>query len=103
MIPEVYCPDPGTVESADCGICETKMDVTRDAYGPTSSLMGMAGRKRKHDFFHCPHRKEKWHIQVKQLKEAARKTPSKTFEDIYLTEVAEILKTRQPSKEVSIC
>jgi len=96
-----FSPSPGEYESINCDTCNTKMDVIRGVYGPTSSIEAMARRKHLHDSFICSHRGEMWHIQVDRLQLLATKTPSKTFEIMLLAEVDGILRTRVETKEVS--
>ena len=97
---DVYMPDPGTVKEAHCGICKEIMTVKRDCVGPTSSIMAMGGSKRNYDSFYCPHRDTNWHKQVKVLQKKAKETPSKTLEEIYLSEAKNILATRKATKEI---
>jgi len=95
-----YFPDPGTVDKAFCGLCGTEMEVKRDCEGPTSFVMAMGRSKRKYDSFYCPNREADWHYQVAALKEAVKKTPSARIQKIYEEEIAEVLQTRVPTKNV---
>ncbi len=94
-----YTPDPGTVEGpVQCGVCGTEMTVHRNCYGPTSSIMAMAGSKRYYDSFSCPLSEEAWHKQVIRLREAKYKTPSATIADILEKEIQQVLDTRTPTR-----
>ena len=97
-IQDIYMPDPGEVDEADCGICGTRMTVKRNCHGPTSYTMAMAGSGRPHDFFECPHRKEGWHRQVKDLQHYKRKVPSAFAGRLIQEEIDLILQVRQHTK-----
>jgi len=61
-------PAPGTVQTAECGVCGAKMNVSRNVLGPTGFAEAMAGRKHRHDSFVCPHIAEDWHKRICRLK-----------------------------------
>ena len=61
-------PVPGTVETAECGVCGAQMNIRRNVLGPTSSVEAMAGRKHRHDSFVCPRIEEDWHKRIYRLK-----------------------------------
>lgn len=61
----------------------------------------MAGIKSPHDVFECPNVKDLWHKQVASLQREARGTVSGRLEVIYREEIADILRTRQPSRDLS--
>lgn len=96
----VFTPDPGEVEGpVFCGVCGTQMTEKRDCYGPTSSIMAMAGSKRGYDFFECPVRGELWHKQVCALRDKARNNPSGKLRAMFLEEAEEILATKKATVE----
>ena len=96
----VYSPDSSSnIKEAFCGICGDKMNVQRNILGATSVTEGRSGRKHLHDRFECFNIKEKWHLQVKAIREKMRYTPSKAIENLMAEEVEVILKTRKPTKE----
>lgn len=97
---ESYFPDPDTVDHADCGVCGSRMSVTRGCDGPTNFAMAMSKSTRVHDSFTCPHREEDWHIQVRRLKSDARHTASTRLQNLYEEEIKEILETRTATKKV---
>ncbi len=98
---ECFFPEPGEVESMNCEVCGSVCDVKRNVSGPRSWGGAMAGISTLHDYFYCPHTDEKWHKQVRILKEQSRKTASKQLEKILLDEAKVIILTRQETKEVS--
>ncbi len=61
-------PKPGTVDKVNCGVCGAQMKVRRNVLGPISRAMAMAGKKRRHDSFACPHVKRNWHQKIYLLK-----------------------------------
>lgn len=91
----VYFPDPGTVKEAHCGICNEKMDVKRNVYGPTQWAMAVSGRKRMHDSFMCPNYNKTWHKRVVDLKTEKYQTTSRKLRRLINEEIREILKTRE--------
>jgi len=95
---DVFMPDPGTHEKVECGVCGTEMNVRRDIQGPTSYVMVIGGSSRKHDFFSCPHREEKWHKQVVELRKFMRTCPSARLNEIVQSEINFVLSERQPTR-----
>jgi len=91
----VYFPDPGTVKKARCGICNEKMDVKRNVYGPTQRAMAVSGSKRMHDFFKCPNYDKPWHKRAADLKAEKYQTTSRKVRQLISEEIREILKTRE--------
>lgn len=99
---DIFLAEPGVLqEPQHCRVCGQQMDVTRNVHGPTSSIGAMFGSKRLHDQFACPNVGEKWHTQVYNLRRQAEDTPSAAIQKIIEDEIQQILKTRQPTKEVS--
>lgn len=97
----VYFPDPGTVQSAKCGICGTEMEVTRNVNGPTQFVMAVSGAKRLHDAFFCPHYKDDWHKRVSDLwGEIGIGTKSAKIKKLIREEIGEILKKRKVPEEM---
>jgi len=94
-------PRPGERESIDCGVCGDAMEVRRDMHGPTGMAEAMGGGGHPHDSFRCPNIDEDWHVQVKRIREAAERTPSKRTEQALLEEAAEIAASRRATKKVS--
>ncbi len=82
-----------------CGVCGDVMRERRDIFGPTGMIESMAGNGHRHDTFTCPNRGEVWHDQVRALHSQIRDTPSVLIADMLLQEVAEVLRTRTPTKE----
>jgi hypothetical protein len=95
-------PDPGKYDELTCGICDTKMSVKRDAFGPTSFAAAMAGKGRKHDTFSCPYREDDWHVQAKKLLHEIQATPSSRIAEIMLAEFYQIIQERKVTKKISI-
>jgi hypothetical protein len=93
------CPEPGEVKEMTCDICGTVMDVTRNAEGPTSSVMAMAKLTRVHDFFRCHHREKDWHRQAKALLKLANDTPSLELAKMFEKEAKrDVLHNRKATK-----
>lgn len=61
-------PAPGTVETAKCGVCGTKMNVERNRLGPTGMAEAMAGKKHRYDRFTCPYLNMSWHRKIYYIK-----------------------------------
>lgn len=57
----------GTVDSARCEVCGSPMLVERDRLGPTCWGDAVAGIKRPHDFFICPHHDKPWHERLESV------------------------------------
>lgn len=93
--------DPGKYEELDCLVCGEKMEITRNATGPTSSVEAMGGGKHLHDKFICPHAQEDWHRQVREIRKEIKKTPSRTIELLLREECGTILTTKRPTKEIN--
>ena len=88
---DIYLPDPGVVDAANCGICSAPMDVTRNCQGSTSWAGRMAGIERKYDHFKCPHIDEGWHKQAKAILQEATKTASTKHKMMLMEEADEIV------------
>jgi len=78
-----------------CKVCHEKMRVTRNTYGK----MSMFGSPRTHDLFTCKDSDEKWHKQVLALRLEIEKTPSKRISDLLYQDVAEIMGSKEATKE----
>jgi hypothetical protein len=78
------------------------MDVQRSMYGPTNSVEGMSGGKHHHDFFQCPDREEKWHLQIVALRREQKKTASTMIGALLQQEIDLVLETKEPTKELSV-
>lgn len=61
-------PLPGTLATANCGVCGSPMNVRRNVLGPTGLAEAMSGNKHLHDKFTCPKKTESWHIKIYRLK-----------------------------------
>ncbi len=69
-------PAPGTVKTANCGVCGMQMKVQRNVVGCTSWAESMARETHKHDRFTCPNINKSWHRRIYELKV-----------DVYLAEI----------------
>lgn len=56
--------ESGAVDEMNCGVCGSVCDVKRGEIGPTSWTGAMAGSKKLHDLFTCPHNDEQWHWET---------------------------------------
>lgn len=92
-----YTPDPGEVEKACCGVCNTEMTVERSSSRP-SGPVAWSRTMRTVDFFYCPHRKEQWHLQLKQLIEMQKNTPLRFLSVQVEAEIIQILETKKPTR-----
>ena len=92
---DTYMPPPGTRKQCFCGVCGEEMLVTRDVNGPTNFVSAIVHASRHHDFFHCPHRDEEWHKQVKELFRLAKTTPSPSLREIYVKDIEQLLEDRK--------
>lgn len=97
---ESFSAASGTVESMNCRVCGSVMDVERGINGPTSWAEAMAEGKHLHDSFTCPYAHSDWHVQVLRLRELIEKTPSFRLQKMLEEEVAELLETRVATKKV---
>ena len=61
-------PSPGTVETAECGVCGMQMNVERNVLGATGFAEAMGGEKHRYDRFICPRITEDWHKRICRLK-----------------------------------
>lgn len=91
----VYTPDPGTVETAGCGICGEVMGVTRNVLGPRGYLMAVSRSTSWHDFFICPYYRDDWHRQVSDLIRESSHTASLLVQELIGQEIAVILQTHE--------
>ncbi|MBI2633243.1 MAG: hypothetical protein HYW78_02520 [Parcubacteria group bacterium] len=88
-------PDPGVLQEANCGICKEKMTVQRNVYGPRSYVEAVKHMGSYHDIFECPNINERWHQQIRLLKEQLEHSSSSKVRELIEQEIAEILRTRQ--------
>lgn len=95
---DIVMTKPGEYDSMKCRVCGEEMAVTRNAFGPTSSMGAMFGSKHIHDEFLCANAVFGWHDQVRRLREVIRDTPSAKLTAIYEEEIREILEKRKPTK-----
>lgn len=93
-----FRPDPGTVKTARCGVCNSVMKVSRGEVGSRSYMGALAGRKSEHDHFQCPHLEESWHRQIRGLQKMASDTPSSLLANLAEDEIKYILKHKKPTK-----
>ncbi len=84
-------PDPGTVKTAECGICGKQMNVKRNVLGATSWAESMGHGKHLHDSFTCPNLNKDWHEKIVSLKCEAHNTASDKIKKILKEEIAELL------------
>lgn len=100
---EHYFPDPGKVEVAHCGICGSKMEVSRNVLRATCLAMALGGRKRRCDHFCCPNIEDSWHKRIRELKwavyhkelERGPKSVLKKYKHAAKKEILELLKNRK--------
>src|SRR5258708_3564330 len=85
-------PAPEALETADCGICGSQMNVRRNVLGATSSIEAMSHKKHLHDSFECPRVRENWHEQIVSLKYEANETASSSIKKILEEEIKGILR-----------
>ena len=98
----LFMPDNGTVDEAWCGVCRSKMKVTRNCHGPTNFVSAISRNPkamRDYDSFSCPHYEEAWHLQVAELKQMVRDTASLKLAMMFIDEINEILMRREATKE----
>lgn len=88
---DVFFTEPGTASSVRCGVCGRTLTAQRDRLGPTSTAEGMAGRRRRHDLFQCPHTEEPWHREALALVQAIEETPSRRVAGLMKQDLAELL------------
>lgn len=89
-----FTPDPGTVELAQCGICDTRMIVERNILGPTSWAEMMSRHEHLHDSFTCPHLQSRWHQKAVALLWEARNTHSELLRAIIISEAEKIVASK---------
>lgn len=97
---DIVYTEPGQCEQVICRVCGETMKAERDVTGPTGWAEAMAKKGHPHDTFYCTKAKEKWHVQVRKLKQLALQTPSAKVTALYEQEIAEILAAKTPTKEV---
>jgi hypothetical protein len=83
--------DPGTGEVRLCGVCGTKCVVERNVNGPTSWAGAMAGHKRLHDVFKCPHYDFEWHKTAYRLAKEMVATASKRLRALIEADLDELV------------
>ena len=71
------------------------MTVKRNIYGPRSYVEAVKHMGSYHDIFECPHIDEKWHQQIRLLREQLEHSSSSKVRELIKEEIAEILETRQ--------
>ena len=74
-----YFPAPGKVRKAECGICDAKMNVERNVFGPTGFAEAMGKGGHLHDSFYCPNYSEEWHKKIVDMKMSAYRHLSDPF------------------------
>lgn len=92
--------DPGKVKEAHCGICGSKMKVSRNVLRATCLAMALGGRKRRCDHFYCPNIEKPWHKRIRELKwafhrkemERGPKGVLKNYKHAAKKEILELLK-----------
>ncbi len=96
-----YTPNAGTVEDdVHCGVCGDMMLVKRDCYGPRSYAQAVAGGNSLYDEFTCPNMAAGWHTQVVALRREANRTSSGKITAMLKDEIEQVLKTREPTKQI---
>lgn len=93
---DVYFPDSGTVEYANCGVCGDLMEVERDCFGPTN-YVGSIRYGRNYDFFFCLNKEKLWHKQMLELWYNVRDTPSPSLRNMFIEDAKLILRNREPN------
>ena len=96
----VYRPDPGTVDKAYCGTCESEMNVKRNRKGVNGYAAAVLGINRKHDEFRCHFEVESWHRQAEALLKEAERCVSATITRMLKDEATEIIYTKIPTKDM---
>lgn len=88
---------PGDIDSANCNVCDSKMVVTKNVNGPTSSIGAQFGEKTLYYSYYCPNSGKPWHTQIRKLKMEMEKTSSKKIRKILKEEIEETLNNRKTS------
>lgn len=93
---DFFTSDPGTVEVMCCRVCGEKCKVRRNVMGPTGFVESTGGGSHLHDVFTCKFVQEKWHQQVRFLKQEQRATRSPSLWRLLQGDVDAIMKERKP-------
>lgn len=94
----LYFGDPGTDPDECCGVCGTKCTVERNVNGPTSWAGAMAGHKRLHDVFRCPHHNSEWHRLAYRLAKEYVNTVSKRLRALIEADLDELVAENLPGR-----
>ncbi|MFQ5913345.1 MAG: hypothetical protein ACE5JS_09190 [Nitrospinota bacterium] len=95
---DFFIAEAGSKGEYHCGVCNTKCEVKRNVYGPTTFAEAMAKTFRYHDLFVCPHRDEKWHEQALNLVQAIEETPSRRVAQLMAQDLEDLLRENGISK-----
>ncbi|MBP7693291.1 MAG: hypothetical protein KA764_15310 [Anaerolineales bacterium] len=64
---DVFFVEAGAAETRHCLICGAECEVERGVLGATAWAETLAGARRWHDRFTCPHTDQAWHAQAATL------------------------------------
>lgn len=91
--------DPGAGPDGEqrwCGVCGTECVIQRNVNGPTSWAGAMAGHKRLHDVFQCPHYGSEWHNLSLRLIHEMRDTASERLRALIEADLDELVAENLP-------
>lgn len=78
---------PGTVDTLECAACGARMQVERNAFGPTSAPEAMMRKGHVHDRFTCPNAHKAWHPQAVSLRMTADRMASRLLRGAVVVEL----------------
>lgn len=95
--------DPGTTETRCCGVCGSVCVIERAINGPTNWASALAGDKRLHYVFRCPHYGSEWHNLALRLVHEMRDTASTRIRTLIEADLDDLVDANLPIGKCSNC
>ena len=91
---DYFLTSPGEKKVVRCRVCGTECNVRRNVNEPTGWMAGIAGRRKRHDRFDCPHAGQPWHERALKLRQAIDDCPSESVRKLMLDDLGFMLQER---------
>ncbi len=91
---DFFVTDSGEENVVRCHVCGTECNSRRNVIAPTGWIAGLAGLRRRHDRFDCPHAGRPWHERALRLRRAIDDCPSESVRQLMLDDLGALLQER---------